>query len=191
MIRNYKQAKAYLESFINYERAVKFNYKKSFKLTRVKLLFNRFNIPHQKLKVIHIAGTKGKGSTARFCAQSLAGLGLKTGLYTSPHLFDFRERIRIVSSRSSLVSSKLIPEKDVVRIVEEFRKKLKNFKLPEELGKISFFEIYTPLAFKYFLEQKLDGAVLEPGLGGRLDATNIAKSRVSVITHIGYDPTHL
>ncbi len=184
MIRNYKQAKAYLDSFINYERAVKFSYKKSFKLRRVKLLFKQFKIPYQKLKVIHIAGTKGKGSTARFTAQLLAAQGLRTGLYTSPHLFDFRERIRIVPS-------KMISKKDVVRITEDFRKKLKNFKLPEELGKISFFEIYTALAFKYFLEQKVDCAVLETGLGGRLDATNIARAKVSVITHIGYDHTHL
>ncbi|MBU1112329.1 MAG: bifunctional folylpolyglutamate synthase/dihydrofolate synthase [Candidatus Omnitrophica bacterium] len=197
MISNYKQAKAYLESFIDYEKTSDFDYKKSIKLNRVKLLFKQFKIPYQKLRTIHIAGTKGKGSTARFCAQGLAASGLKAGLYTSPHLFDFRERIIIKSpgcqvarSPVSKIRSQMISKRDVARITEDFRKKLNDFKLPEELGKISFFEIYTALAFKYFLEQKVDCAVLETGLGGRLDATNITRAKVSVITHIGYDHTH-
>ncbi len=189
MISNYKQAKDYFDSFINYERTPTFSYKGSLKLERMLWLLKSLHIPYQKLKAVHIAGTKGKGSTAWFCAYLLAGCGYKTGLYTSPHFFDFRERVRIVHSPQSIVHSMMMPRKDVVRIAEDFRKKLKDFKLPEKLGKISFFEIYTAAAFKYFLKQKVDYAVIETGLGGRLDATNVLLPLASVITHIGYDHT--
>jgi len=189
MINNYRAATAYLNSFVNYERRSFFPYQKSLKLKRVYLLLRSLGVPYPDLKAIHIAGTKGKGSSACFCAAALAAGGYKTGLYTSPHLYDFRERIKIVISHKSSVISKLISRKDVVRIVEEFRKKLKKSKLPEELGEVSFFEIYTALAFKYFLKKKVDVAVLETGLGGRLDATNVVKPLVSLITHIGYDHT--
>ncbi|MBU0897005.1 MAG: hypothetical protein KKB76_05235 [Candidatus Omnitrophica bacterium] len=97
-MKNYKEAKEYLDSFINYERCPNFAYKKSLKLERVKSLLRSLKIHYQKLKVIHIAGTKGKGSTAHFCAHLLAASGFKVGLYTSPHFFDFRERIRIMQN---------------------------------------------------------------------------------------------
>ncbi|MCF7907259.1 MAG: bifunctional folylpolyglutamate synthase/dihydrofolate synthase [Candidatus Omnitrophica bacterium] len=183
MITNYCQARGYLEDFINYEKTTKFNYKNSFKLERVRFLFKQLKIPYQDLKAIHIAGTKGKGSTAKICAQSLIACGFKVGLYTSPHLFDFRERIR--------VNRRMISKEDLVRIVEGLRSKIEKGKLSPKLGQLSFFEIYTAIAFKYFLEKKVDYAVIETGLGGRLDATNIVKPKVSVITHIGYDHTDL
>lgn len=189
MINNYKEAENYLNSFINYERRPFFPYKESLKLKRAYNLFEYLSIPYQQLRAIHIAGTKGKGSTAYFCSFLLAASGYEVGLYTSPHLFDFRERIAIVQSSKLKVQISLISKRDVVRIVEDFRLKLKKLRLSPELGKISFFEIYTALAFKYFLEKKVDLAILETGLGGRLDATNVVKPFVSVITHIGYDHT--
>ena len=195
MINNYTKAKKYLDSFINYEQKVSFSYKKSLKLERTYWLLDCLDISYQNLPCIHIAGTKGKGSTAHFCAHLLAASGFRVGLYTSPHLFDFRERIAIkyaeAKGQSSRVKIKscLIPKKDVVGIIVEFKSKLEKSKLPKGLGKISFFEIYTAVAFKYFLEAGVDLAILETGLGGRLDATNVISPFLSIITHIGYDHT--
>ena len=189
MISTYSQAKIYLEFFVNREKQANFSYRKSLTLERVFLLFKHLNIPYQKLRVIHIAGTKGKGSTACICSFLLAANDYRVGLYTSPHFHDFRERIQIVDSRSPIVHRKLISKVNVVKIVEEFRKKLNNFELPRSLGEVSFFEIYTAVAFKYFLEKKVDFTVLETGLGGRLDATNIADPLVSIITRIDYEHT--
>jgi dihydrofolate synthase / folylpolyglutamate synthase len=183
----YSQAVEYLNSFINYEKNSFFPYKGSLKLARVFDLFKALEIPYQKLKCIHIAGTKGKGSTAQFCADILAASGYKVGLYTSPHFFDFRERIKIVKSLRSKVREVIILEKDVLSITEDMKPVLEKIRKDKKLGGISFFEAYTALAFKYFLDQKCDYVVLETGLGGRLDATNIVKPLVSVITHIGYD----
>ncbi len=191
MINSYLEASRYLESFINYEKRSSFDYRKSFKFKRVKLLFKHLKIPYSDLKTIHIAGTKGKGSTAKICAQILADCQKRIGLYTSPHLFDFRERIQIVTSGKSGITSKLISKTEAVRIINNFKKKLKDFKLDSDLGKISFFEIYTALAIKYFLEKKVDYAVIETGLGGRLDATNITKPVISIITDISYDHTQI
>lgn len=185
MISDYRKARKFLESFRDYEKTSKFSYQKSFRLKKVDKLFKQLKIAHQDLRVIHIAGTKGKGSTARICAQSLASCRLRVGLYTSPHLFDFRERIKLVASRGSLVSSNMIPRKDLIRISEQFRKKLK----AKDLKNFSFFEISTAIAFKYFLDQQVDYAVIETGLGGRLDATNIVKPKVCILTHISYDHT--
>lgn len=195
---DYKKSQKYLESFVNYEKKAFYPYKKTLKLERVQLLLERLNISYQRLKVIHIAGTKGKGSTAYFCANILASLGYKTGLYTSPHLYDFRERIQIVTSnqkpevrgqRSEKIDSKtrIISKIDVVRIVEEARPTLEKLRKHKIHEAPTFFEIYTAIAFKYFLEQNCDFVVLETGLGGRLDATNVVKPLVSIITHLGYD----
>lgn len=191
MINDYRKACKFLESFLDYEKIPKFNYRKSFDLSRVKELFNQLNIAYRNLPVIHIAGTKGKGSTAAICAQILANLGFKVGLYTSPHLFDFRERIQIVEKSQSKVKSRLISQKELTRIVSSFKLKLSKAKLKFDLTKISFFEISTALAFRYFLKNSVDYAVIETGLGGRLDATNLVKPKVSIITHIGYDHTAL
>ena len=189
MIDTYTKAKECLDSFIDYERKVKFSYKKKIKLSRMLWLLEALGIPYQKLKTIHIAGTKGKGSTAHACSHILAASGLRVGLYTSPHFFDFRERIQIVKSKQAGVFSSLIEKKEATRIVNEFRCKLDKLKAPKSLGQISFFEFYTAVAFKYFLDKKVDIAVLETGLGGRLDATNVITPLVSIITHIGYDHT--
>ncbi|MDP2924634.1 MAG: folylpolyglutamate synthase/dihydrofolate synthase family protein [Candidatus Omnitrophota bacterium] len=188
-VKNFSEAKRYLDSFINYEKKDKFPYQKSLKLKRVEILLERLYIPYQKLKVIHIAGTKGKGSTAAFCSNILSACGYRVGLYTSPHLFDLRERIQVVSSQNSEVRSQKISKKDVVRILRGIRPCLEKLRFNKDLGNLTFFEVYTAIAFKYFLEKRLDFVVLETGLGGRLDATNVTKPLVAIITHIGYDHT--
>lgn len=136
------------------------------------LLDKHFNHPHQQYQTIHIAGTNGKGSCSHTLAAILQEAGYKVGLYTSPHLVDFRERIR--------VNGTCIPEERVVHFVEEERAFF------EPLHP-SFFEITTALAFLYFAEQKVDIAVIEVGLGGRLDCTNIISPLLSVITNISFD----
>lgn len=135
-----------------------------------------FGNPHRMYKTIHIAGTNGKGSTAHTLAAVLARAGYKTGLYTSPHIFDFRERIR--------VNGKKISEEAVADFVERW-KKIKTDLTP------SFFELTSTMAFEYFAKEKVDVAVIETGLGGRLDSTNIIKPILSVITNISLDHTAL
>lgn len=130
--------------------------------------------PHEHLHVIHIAGTNGKGSTSHLIAAALQASGLKVGLYTSPHLVDLRERIR--------VNGIPIPEAEVVAFIE----KNKDFL---DATQPSFFETMTALAFQYFVAQYVDVAVVEVGLGGRLDSTNVITPILSVITNIGMDHT--
>ncbi|RPH33671.1 MAG: bifunctional folylpolyglutamate synthase/dihydrofolate synthase [Bacteroidales bacterium] len=135
-----------------------------------------FNHPHRTFKTIHVAGTNGKGSTSHMLASVLAKAGYKVGLYTSPHLKDFRERIRI--------NGIVISEQEVVDFVEKH-------KVIFEKVKPSFFEMTVALAFDYFSRQKVDIAVVEVGLGGRLDSTNIITPELSVITNISLDHTDL
>jgi len=190
MIDKYQKAKGYLDSFLDYEKISYFPYKRSFNLERMRILLKHLKIPCQELKVIHIAGTKGKGSTAYFLAYLLAASGFKAGLFTSPHLFDFRERIQIVENLEPKAQSGLISKKDLCKIVEEFRFGLRNLKPPaQNLGQVTFFELLTAVAFKYFLQKRMDFVILESGLGGRLDSTNVVNPLVSIITHIGYDHT--
>lgn len=136
------------------------------------MLDEYFKHPHNKFHSVHIAGTNGKGSVSNLTASILQEAGYKTGLYTSPHLIDFRERIR--------VDGKMIPEKEVVDFVEM------NMKIIKEI-KPSFFEMTVALAFDYFAKQNVDIAIIEAGLGGRLDSTNIIIPLLSVITNIGHD----
>jgi dihydrofolate synthase/folylpolyglutamate synthase len=128
--------------------------------------------PHRKFKSIHIAGTNGKGSTSHMLAAMLQQAGYKTGLYTSPHLKDFRERIKI--------NGEMISKEFVVDFVEKTKT------ISEEI-KPSFFELTVAMAFDYFEKEKVDIAVIETGLGGRLDSTNIITPILSIITNIGYD----
>lgn len=134
--------------------------------------------PHKNYKTIHVAGTNGKGSVSHMLAAILQSAGYKTGLYTSPHLKDFRERIRI--------DGKMIPESAVVDWVNKYR-------INNEMWKIdpSFFELTVALAFDYFARDKVDVAIMEVGLGGRLDSTNIITPELSVITNIGLDHVNL
>jgi dihydrofolate synthase / folylpolyglutamate synthase len=198
MITTYKQAQDFLDSFINYEKISDYSYTNSFKSRRMAILAKAAGINIGKLKVLHIAGTKGKGSTAWMSAFMLTGCGHKVGVYTSPHLYDFRERIQITSRRQGTGSNRkidirqrLIPKKEVVEIAGKIARAVKNVSLPKKYGAFSFFEVYTAVAFIYFLKERVDYAVIETGLGGRLDATNIVKPLLSVITRIGYDHTAL
>lgn len=143
-------------------------------LSTTHILDAHFNHPHNQYKTIHIAGTNGKGSCAHTIAAILQHTGLKVGLYTSPHLVDFRERIR--------VNGEMMPKQYVIDFVEKER----SFFEPLHP---SFFELTTALAFKYFAEQHVDVAVIEVGLGGRLDCTNIISPILSVITNISFDHT--
>ncbi len=137
-------------------------------------LDEHFTHPHRAYKTIHVAGTNGKGSCSHLLAATLQKAGWRVGLYTSPHLVDFRERIR--------VNGVMMPEERVVAFVEEERAFF------EPLHP-SFFELTTALAFKYFEEEKVDVAIVEVGLGGRLDCTNIIRPELSLITNISLDHT--
>ena len=134
------------------------------------------NNPQKKIKTIHIAGTNGKGSTAHMLASILQEAGYKTGLYTSPHLKDFRERIKI--------NGKTIDKKYIINFIKENQ-------LEFEKINMSFFEFTVAMAFNYFTESKVDIAIIETGLGGRLDSTNIINPELSIITNIGLDHTNL
>ena len=147
-------------------------------LQTTEILDAHYGHPHKNFKTIHIAGTNGKGSVSHSLASILQEAGYKVGLYTSPHLIDFRERIR--------VNGIPVSEEYVIRFVEDF--KLLNSKRIHPLSP-SFFELTTALAFKYFAEEKIDIAVIEVGLGGRLDCTNIITPILSVITNISFDHT--
>jgi len=175
---NYNDAIRYLDSFVDYE---KIGYKgKTFDLGRMRLLARIFGNPQDSFSSIHIAGTKGKGSTASFIAGILKEARFKTGLYTSPHLRDVRERIQI--------DNEMIERPELAFHANFIREKLG----AEKLGfSPTFFEIFTILAFNYFKAKGIDYGVIETGLGGRLDATNIVRPLVSVITNISYDHTDI
>ena len=128
--------------------------------------------PHRNFKSIHVAGTNGKGSTSHMLASIFQEAGYKTGLYTSPHLRDFRERIRI--------NGEMISEEDVVTFIDVHKAEFEKMEL-------SFFEMTVGMAFDYFSKQKVDIAIVEVGMGGRLDSTNLITPEVSVITNIGLD----
>lgn len=133
-----------------------------------------FGNPERRWKSIHIAGTNGKGSVSNLIASVLQEQGYKVGLYTSPHLADFRERIRI--------NGKMIPREDVIRFVDNWRRDADAY-----ADKPSFFELTMMMAFKYFADSQVDYAVIETGMGGRLDSTNIITPLLSVITNISWD----
>lgn len=142
------------------------------KLDNILALSEHLGHPEKNFKSIHVAGTNGKGSSCHMLASVLQEAGYKTGLYTSPHLKDFRERIKI--------NGKMVGEDFVLDFVEEHRPFLEHHEL-------SFFEMTVGMAFQYFSERKVDIAIIEVGLGGRLDSTNIIHPEVCLITNIGYD----
>ncbi len=141
-------------------------------LSNIQALSKQLGNPEKKFKSIHIAGTNGKGSTSHMLAAILQKAGYKTGLYTSPHLYDFRERIRI--------NGHMIPENNVISFTEYIQDSIEQIEP-------SFFEITVAMAFDWFAKEEIDIAVIETGLGGRLDSTNIISPEVSVITNISYD----
>ena len=178
---DYKAALAYIEGFIDYERSPDFSRQaRLYNLNRISLLLELLGNPHDRLQVIHIAGSKGKGSTAALIASVLTQAGYKTGLFTSPHLITPRERCRI--------DGDLISKADVACYIEKLKPAIETVST-SEFGRVSFFEIYTALAFSYFADKATDFAVIEVGLGGRLDATNVVTPVATVITPIGLEHT--
>lgn len=172
---NYRQTLEYLyEQLPMFHRIGAAAYKAD--LNNTYAICELLNHPEKKIKSVHIAGTNGKGSTSHMLAAILQTAGYKTGLYTSPHLKDFRERIRI--------NGKMIPEKNVTAFVEKY-------KVDFEKIEPSFFEWTVGLAFDYFVSEKVDIAVIETGLGGRLDSTNVITPELCIITNIGKDHMNL
>ena len=171
----YQEALHYLNCLTNHEKKEDYDYALSFKLDRMRDLCFLLGEPQKAVKSIHVAGSKGKGSTAAIIHSILTAAGFRTGLYTSPHFDSFRERIRI--------GGELISESDVGELLDVVKAAVD--KMVD--NKPTFFEIYTALAYLYFKKEKVRFAVYEVGLGGRLDATNVIEPLVSVITPISYD----
>ncbi len=174
--RAYTRAMEFLMRHTDYERmrVVRYN-TTTFNLNRMRRLLAELGNPHQAFNTVHIAGTKGKGSTCHMLAAMLHNVGLKVGLYTSPHLLNIRERIA--------VNGQPVSEDQVVRIIKRIEPAIK------KLGadKPTFFEILTAMGFCHFADEKVDIAVIETGLGGRLDSTNVITPEVTAITSISYD----
>lgn len=172
----YQQALDFLYSYVDYSLKHSSELAKAeFNLDRMRALTQLMGDPQTKYKVIHITGTKGKGSTAAMCAAGLRAAGYNVGLYTSPHLLEYTERIQ--------VNGEPISKAELVRLVNQTKPYL------DQVEKITTFEVTTALGFAYFAEQNVDWAVVEVGLGGRLDATNIVDPALSVITTISFDHT--
>lgn len=178
---DYKAAEDYILSFADYERIPR--QVVIFDLKRIQELLRRLGQPQEAAKSVHIAGTKGKGSTSAMIASILMASGYKTGFYSSPHLLTMRERIRF--------EGKPIPEEDLARLVDQLKLYIEDMDASGQWGAITTFEILTALAFLYYREKQADYQVLEVGLGGRLDATNVVKPEVCVITSISLDHTHI
>ncbi len=177
-LRTLGEAIDYLYSYVNWEveRHVRYS-PEVMTLERPRKVLSALGDPHRQYPVIHITGTKGKGSVGAMSAAALQAAGLRVGLYSSPHLQDFRERFRI--------NNRLIGEEDFIALVNQLRPVI------EPIPDITWFEVTTALAFLFFAQQEVDVAVIEVGLGGRLDATNVVVPVVSVITSLSYDHTYL
>ena len=171
MNTDYQNALDYIYSFVDYslKHASELS-KAEFNLDRMRQLVSLLGDPQNDYPIIHIAGSKGKGSTAAFITSALRAAGYKVGLYTSPHLQDFTERMQ--------VNGQPIPQDDFAALVDELKPAI------DQVPYITTFELATALGFMYFSLKKVDVAVIEVGLGGRLDATNIVTPLVSVITSI-------
>jgi dihydrofolate synthase/folylpolyglutamate synthase len=182
---NYRQAEEYLNSFTNYELIPGITYAQpSYSLRHVEELLNRMGNPQLAAKTVHIAGTKGKGSVAAMIGQVLNSSGYKTGLYTSPHLHNLRERINIDGS--------LISEAEFAAVMAEVKPFIESMKQDTTFRQLTYFEALTALTFAYFQKKQVAFQVLEVGLGGRLDATNVVtKPAVCIITSISLDHTQI
>ena len=174
--KNYNLALDYLYSFVDYSlKHASELAKAEFNLDRMHALMNELGNPETQYPIIHVAGTKGKGSVSALCASVLQAAGYKTGLYTSPHLLDYTERIQVNGQR--------IPHTDLVELVDEIKPAV------ARVPYLTTFEITTALGYLYFARQGCTAAVIEVGLGGRLDATNVVTPVVSVITSLSLDHT--
>lgn len=178
------EAFAFLDRFTNYERGLRYPYDGwSMNIERVKSLLGELHNPHEPLKFIHVAGTKGKGTTAAMIESIARSAGYKTGIFTSPHLIRLNERIK--------TGGREISDADIARHVTALKPVAERVDAEGSLGKLTYFEILTALAILHFAEVKADAVILETGLGGRWDATNAFDPLVSVITSISLDHTDI
>ncbi|MBX3358518.1 MAG: bifunctional folylpolyglutamate synthase/dihydrofolate synthase [Phycisphaeraceae bacterium] len=179
---SYQQSLKYLADLTDFERVRQSTLTpEMFKLDRMRALLEALGNPQQHVKFVHVAGTKGKGSTCEMTAAGLEACGYAVGVYTSPHLVDIRERIRI--------NRRLIPHAEFAGALSRVREAAKSIEAAH--GTATFFEHLTAMALLYFFEQAVDIAVIEVGLGGRLDSTNVIRPEVTAITTIGLDHTQL
>lgn len=174
---NYEESIAYILRFADFERLPRSGVVWDTK--RVERLLEKLGNPQFAARTVHIAGTKGKGSTSAMIASILKQAGYRVGLYTSPHLLSYTERIR--------VDGQPIPEADWAALTEKVKPHIEAVNKEGEFGELTTFEIFTAMAFTHFRDIKADYQVMEVGLGGRLDATNVIKPQVCVITSISYD----
>ncbi len=193
---NYSEAKEYVRSFINNERVLHQLTPQAFSLKNTRKLLDAMDNFHKGLKVVHIAGSKGKGSTAVLSASILKEAGYTVGLYTSPHINDVRERIRILSlkRKGSPSGSAIFPDAISPRAFAAVVSRVKEFIDSLEASsrkQLTFFEVCTVAALYYFVQERVDWVILETGLGGRLDATNVVDATISAITTITCEHTHL
>jgi len=209
----------YIDSFIDFEKIPRYSYASSFRLDRMYAFLQELGNPHHALSVIHIAGSKGKGSTCTIMAALLREAGYCVGLYTSPHLLDARERIRVLipysphtkispyhrlqrnTGQADFVRGTppvvrgpeefegMIEKEEFIGLIGRIRPVAERFRDHKRLGRLSFFEILTSCAFLYFKEKEVDVAILETGLGGRLDATNVTIPIACGITNISLEHT--
>lgn len=181
---NYRQAEDYILSFTDYEKIPGIAYTAAnYDLRRMEKLLQPLGNPHLGPKTVHIAGTKGKGSTAAMISQTLISAGYKTGLFTSPHLHTLRERIKI--------NGNMIPETEFASLVTEIKPIVESINKQSDFGELTTFEILTAVVFTHFKRNLVDFQVVEVGLGGRLDATNVVKPDVCVITSLSLDHTEI
>ena len=195
---NFRVAAQYLSTFTNYEENLNALSSRNLHLERVNFVLEKIGSPQKGLKAVHIAGSKGKGSTAAFTAHILREAGYKVGLYTSPHLYDLRERLRVlvpgrhpVSGQGGKIFADCISEKKFCQLLAQIRPRLEAARYHPRFGRLTYFEVLTVLAFYYFKKEKVDLVVLETGLGGRLDATNVCDPLVVAITPISLEHTQI
>lgn len=190
-----QQAKTFLNSFFDLEQSLGQLSNKEFKMERVHNLLQELGNPHKNLRVIHIAGSKGKGSTSVMVAHILKEAGYKVGLYTSPHVRSYNERVRVLSKGMLSTPEEIFPDcisdAQLAQILAAIGPVIERVRQDDTYGRLTFYEVYTAMAFYFFSQELVDFVVLETGLGGRLDATNAVDSMVAVITPISLEHTHI
>ncbi|MHC4183610.1 MAG: bifunctional folylpolyglutamate synthase/dihydrofolate synthase [Planctomycetota bacterium] len=179
----YEEAIEFLLQAVDYEKLTNYTYDVSnFNLKRMEKLLSAIGNPHKRGTYVHITGTKGKGSTAIMIASALKESGLKTGLFTSPHLVYLGERMK--------VNDEMIPQEMLMQLVNELKPYIERERFREITHSPTFFDTITAIALTYFERKKVDISVLEVGMGGRLDSTNVVLPQISIITPISYDHTN-